>query len=303
MNKIRKISGVCPQHDLVFEALTCIDNLALVGAQKGMTDDDLKSGAVKRMLDEVCASAQGPLHAISRVCHSLACMRSPSHLVGGPRRGEVQCAYGHPLGWAEAQALARVRADRRPQVRPARRADGRHGPRLASDGVGRHVQGQAQPLDRAHNSFPRRGGRAGRPRGHPAQGAAAVRRLDGRAQGEQRHGLPPHRLAHARRWLRRRDAGAHPGARARGEHPGRAARRGARPPSARLPPSAAFPRPPLPSQAFHCLLTPSIAFAQVRIRLPQHASAAFSGLFTELDASVAKLGVNSYGLSIPTLQV
>ena len=26
MNKIRKISGVCPQHDLVFEALTCVDS-------------------------------------------------------------------------------------------------------------------------------------------------------------------------------------------------------------------------------------------------------------------------------------
>ena len=41
---------------------------------------------------------------------------------------------------------------------------------------------------------------------------------------------------------------------------------------------------------------------EVRIRLPQQASAAFSGLFTELDASVERLGVNSYGLSIPTLQ-
>ena len=51
--KIRRLSGVCPQHDLVFEALTCVDNLALVGAQKGMSDAELSGGACEKLLDEV----------------------------------------------------------------------------------------------------------------------------------------------------------------------------------------------------------------------------------------------------------
>jgi hypothetical protein len=40
----------------------------------------------------------------------------------------------------------------------------------------------------------------------------------------------------------------------------------------------------------------------VSLLLPHDASSAFTPLFTELDASIHKLGVVSYGLSIPTLQ-
>ena len=42
--------------------------------------------------------------------------------------------------------------------------------------------------------------------------------------------------------------------------------------------------------------------AEVSLLLPQKAAGAFSPLFLELDDSVATLGVQSYGLSIPTLQ-
>ena len=44
---------MCSQHDLVFEGLTCVENLALVGAQKGMSDEEIASGAITTMLSAV----------------------------------------------------------------------------------------------------------------------------------------------------------------------------------------------------------------------------------------------------------
>ena len=35
IDQIRKLSGVCPQHDLIFEGLTVWENLALVGSKRG----------------------------------------------------------------------------------------------------------------------------------------------------------------------------------------------------------------------------------------------------------------------------
>mmetsp|Transcript_28624 Transcript_28624/g.87596 ORF Transcript_28624/g.87596 Transcript_28624/m.87596 type:complete len:1388 (+) Transcript_28624:205-4368(+) len=53
MDSIRAISGVCPQHDLVFLPLTCRENLQLIGAVKGMSEKQLTSGAVEKLLADV----------------------------------------------------------------------------------------------------------------------------------------------------------------------------------------------------------------------------------------------------------
>ena len=53
MDGVRALSGVCPQHDLVFAALTCLDNLRLVGSVKGMDDAALAGDEPARMLRAV----------------------------------------------------------------------------------------------------------------------------------------------------------------------------------------------------------------------------------------------------------
>ena len=37
MDAIRRLSGVCPQHDLAFAALSALENLQLAGAVKGLS--------------------------------------------------------------------------------------------------------------------------------------------------------------------------------------------------------------------------------------------------------------------------
>mmetsp|Transcript_42967 Transcript_42967/g.139432 ORF Transcript_42967/g.139432 Transcript_42967/m.139432 type:complete len:313 (-) Transcript_42967:2827-3765(-) len=91
---------------------------------------------------------------------------------GKPARG----TDGQPVGRPEAQALPCLRADRRPEARVARRADGRDGPRLAPHRVGGHGGGQGGPHDRDDDALPRRGGRSRRSYRSDAQGAAPRRR-------------------------------------------------------------------------------------------------------------------------------
>lgn len=52
MNEMRKILGVCPQHDVLFEFLTAEDHLRLFSAFKG-TPAELIDDQVKKMLEEI----------------------------------------------------------------------------------------------------------------------------------------------------------------------------------------------------------------------------------------------------------
>ena len=41
LNEIRRITGVCPQHDVLFDDLTCEEHLLFYGAIKGVTRQNL----------------------------------------------------------------------------------------------------------------------------------------------------------------------------------------------------------------------------------------------------------------------
>ena len=51
METIRKTTGVCPQHDLLYDTLTCQQHLELLGAIKGVSSASLK--------EQVPASLEG----------------------------------------------------------------------------------------------------------------------------------------------------------------------------------------------------------------------------------------------------
>lgn len=53
MDSVRALSGVCPQHDLVFLSLTCRENLKLIGAVKGMKRAEVEGPAIDQMLADV----------------------------------------------------------------------------------------------------------------------------------------------------------------------------------------------------------------------------------------------------------
>jgi ABC-type Na+ transport system ATPase subunit NatA len=53
MDAVRSLSGVCPQHDLVFLPLTCRENLKLIGAVKGMSKAELEGPGIDQMLMDV----------------------------------------------------------------------------------------------------------------------------------------------------------------------------------------------------------------------------------------------------------
>jgi len=52
MDEVRKVLGVCPQHDVLFDYLTPEDHLRLFAAFKG-TDPALIDDQVKKMLAEI----------------------------------------------------------------------------------------------------------------------------------------------------------------------------------------------------------------------------------------------------------
>ena len=52
MDEMRKILGVCPQHDVLFEFLTAEDHLRLFSAFKG-TPSELIEDQVHKMLEEI----------------------------------------------------------------------------------------------------------------------------------------------------------------------------------------------------------------------------------------------------------
>jgi len=53
MDAIRRLSGVCPQHDLTFAALSALENLQLAGAVKGLSPAQLADGRLEAMLESV----------------------------------------------------------------------------------------------------------------------------------------------------------------------------------------------------------------------------------------------------------
>lgn len=40
--RMRAITGVCPQHDILFDVLTCVEHLTFYAGLKGITGDELK---------------------------------------------------------------------------------------------------------------------------------------------------------------------------------------------------------------------------------------------------------------------
>lgn len=40
--RMRAITGVCPQHNILFEVLTCVEHLAFYAGLKGITGEKLK---------------------------------------------------------------------------------------------------------------------------------------------------------------------------------------------------------------------------------------------------------------------
>lgn len=52
MDEVRKILGVCPQHDVLFDFLTCEDHLRLFASFKGTPSAEIDA-QVKSMLDEI----------------------------------------------------------------------------------------------------------------------------------------------------------------------------------------------------------------------------------------------------------
>jgi ATP-binding cassette, subfamily A (ABC1), member 3 len=52
MNEVRKILGICPQHDVLFEKLTPKEHLEIFAAFKGMKSKDIKA-EVNKILDDI----------------------------------------------------------------------------------------------------------------------------------------------------------------------------------------------------------------------------------------------------------
>ena len=69
MEIIRQKTGICPQHNILFDDLTCVEHLQLFAGIKGVPDDKVEKEvdslflALEGMLD--LSKRNEPLHVIS----------------------------------------------------------------------------------------------------------------------------------------------------------------------------------------------------------------------------------------------
>ena len=46
MTALRRITGICPQHDILFDDLTCTEHLHLYGVIKGVHPDNIQNQVI-----------------------------------------------------------------------------------------------------------------------------------------------------------------------------------------------------------------------------------------------------------------